>query len=151
MSKEKQQEMKQGMKLVMDARSENEALARMCAAVFLTRLHPTLEEMEDVKTAVSEAVTNAIIHGMPKDGKVYITCSCEGDIFHVEIEDYGVGIENIKKAMEPLYTTKPEQERSGMGFAFMEAFMDELQVISQPGQGTRIVMEKSIGFSRDKE
>ncbi len=143
--------MKNEIKLVMDAISENEALARMTTATFLARLHPTLEEMEDVKTAVSEAVTNAIIHGMPADGKVYITCTAEKDIFTVTIEDHGVGIENVEKAMEPLFTTKPDQERSGMGFAFMEAFMDELAVTSSPGCGTIVTMEKAIGFSRYEE
>ena len=139
--------MKNEMKLSMDAISENEALGRICIATFLTRLHPTLEELEDVKTAVSEAITNAIIHGVPADGKVYITCRCEKDIFHVEIEDHGVGIADIPKAMEPLYTTKPEQERSGMGFAFMEAFMDDLKVFSVPNVGTKVVMEKKLGSS----
>ncbi len=143
--------MKNEMKLEMDAISENEALARVTVATFLARLHPTLEEMEDVKTAVSEAVTNAIIHGVPEDGKVYITCNSEKNIFAVQIEDHGVGIENVKKAMEPLFTTKPDQERSGMGFAFMEAFMDELKVISVPGGGTTVRMEKAIGFSRYEE
>ena len=97
--------MKNEMKLSMDAISENEALGRICIATFLTRLHPTLEELEDVKTAVSEAITNAIIHGVPADGKVYITCRCEKDIFHVEIEDHGVGIADIPKAMEPVSYT----------------------------------------------
>lgn len=143
--------MKTEMKLVMDAISENEALARVTTATFLTRLHPTLEEMEDVKTAVSEAVTNAIIHGVPEDGKVYITCECEKNIFTVTVEDRGVGIENVEKAMEPLFTTKPQQERSGMGFAFMEAFMDDLKVTSIPGQGTVVRMEKAVGFSRYEE
>ena len=143
--------MKNEMKLVMDAVSENEALARVAVAAFLTRLHPTLEELEDVKTAVSEAVTNAIIHGIPEDGKVYITCESEKNIFRVMIEDHGIGIENVEKAMEPLFTTKPDQERSGMGFAFMEAFMDELKVTSVPGRGTAVSMEKAIGFSRYEE
>ena len=143
--------MKSEIKLVMDAVSENEALARITAATFLTRLHPTLEEMEDVKTAVSEAVTNAIIHGLPSDGKVYITCSAERNIFRVTVEDHGVGIENVERAMEPLFTTKPQEERSGMGFAFMEAFMDELKVTSAPKQGTVVCMEKAIGFSRYEE
>ncbi len=143
--------MKNEMKLVIDAISENEALARVAAATFLTRLHPTLEEMEDVKTAVSEAVTNAIIHGVPEDGKVYITCESEKNIFTVIVEDHGVGIENVEKAMEPLFTTKPQQDRAGMGFAFMEAFMDELKVNSAPGRGTSVRMEKAIGFSRYKE
>lgn len=143
--------MKNEMKLVIDAISENEALARVAAATFLTRLHPTLEEMEDVKTAVSEAVTNAIIHGVPEDGKVYITCESKKNIFTVIVEDHGVGIENVEKAMEPLFTTKPQQDRAGMGFAFMEAFMDELEVTSAPGRGTCVRMEKAIGFSRYKE
>ena len=143
--------MKNEMKLEMDAISENEALARVATATFLTRLHPTLEELEDVKTAVSEAVTNAIIHGVPEDGKVYITCIKEKNIFKVTIEDRGVGIANIEKAMEPLFTTKPEQERSGMGFAFMEAFMDKLEVTSAAGKGTVVYMEKAIGFSRYEE
>lgn len=138
--------MRNEMKMSMDALSENEALARVCVATFLTKLHPTLEELDDVKTAVSEAITNAIIHGMPKDGKVYITCSYRNNIFRVEVEDHGVGIEDINKAMEPLYTTKPDEERSGMGFAFMEAFMDELKVWSKPGQGTVVIMEKAIGI-----
>ena len=135
------------MHLEIDSHSSNEEFARVTAAVFMSRMNPTMEELEDVKTAVSEAITNAIIHGVPADGKVYITCRCEKDIFHVEIEDHGVGIADIPKAMEPLYTTKPEQERSGMGFAFMEAFMDELKVWSQPGKGTTVIMEKAIGFS----
>ncbi len=143
--------MKNEMRLVIDAVSENEALARVAVAAFMARLHPTLEEMEDVKTAVSEAVTNAIIHGMPGDGKVYIRCRSEKNILTVIIEDLGIGIENVERAMEPLYTTKPEQERSGMGFAFMEAFMDELKVTSVPGQGTTVRMEKAIGFSRYEE
>lgn len=138
--------MKNEVKLTIDALSENEALARVCVAAFLTKLHPTLEEMDDVKTAVSEAITNAIIHGMPKDEKVYITCSYKNNIFRVEIEDHGIGIEDIDKAMEPMFTTKPSEERSGMGFAFMEAFMDELKVWSKPGQGTVIIMEKAIGI-----
>lgn len=143
--------MKNEMKLVMNAISENEALARVATATFLTHLHPTLEEMEDVKTAVSEAVTNAIIHGIPEDGKVYITCRSERNILNVTVEDHGVGIENVEKAMEPLFTTKSQQERSGMGFAFMEAFMDELKVTSAPGQGTIVQMEKVIGFSGYEE
>ena len=143
--------MKNEMRLIIDAVSENEALARVAVATFMARLHPTLEEMEDVKTAVSEAVTNSIIHGRPRDNKVYITCKSKKNILSVIVEDYGVGIENVEQAMEPLFTTKPEQERSGMGFAFMEAFMDELKVSSVPGQGTIVYMEKAIGFSRYEE
>lgn len=143
--------MKSEMNLVVDARSENESLVRICIATFLTRMHPTLEELEDVKTAVSEAVTNAIIHGAPQDGKVYIDCSQQHRVFHIEITDHGTGIEDVKKAMEPLYTTRPELERSGMGFAFMEAFMNVLEVDSEVGRGTRVMMEKIITGGRDEE
>lgn len=138
---------KEEMQLVIEAKSENESLARICVAAFLTRLHPTMEELEDVRTAVSEAVTNAIVHGMPEDNKVYITCAYRENIFHVEIEDRGVGIEDVEKAMEPLFTTRPQEERAGMGFAFMEAFMDELHVLSGAGCGTKVIMEKVIGYA----
>lgn len=138
--------MKNEMKLTMDAHSENEGLARMCVATFLLKLHPTLEELDDVKTAVSEAITNAIIHGNPADQKVYLTCSYQNNLFHVEIADHGVGISDVERAMQPMFTTKPKEERSGMGFSFMEAFMDSLKVWSKPGQGTVVIMEKEIGF-----
>lgn len=128
-----------------DSSSENEALARTVVAAFIARLDPTLEEMSDVKTAVSEAVTNAVIHGYDgQEGTIYLHSRIEEDTVWIEVRDQGVGIPDIKKAMEPLYTTKPEMERSGMGFAFMEAFMDELQVISKEGEGTTIQMRKRI-------
>ena len=134
------------MKLEFDAVSENESLARIAVASFITGLNPTLEEMADVKTAVSEAVTNAIIHGYEEqEGIVYIRCKLDGDLLEVEIEDKGKGIENIEKAMEPLFTTKPEKDRSGMGFSFMEAFMDEVEVDSVPGMGTTVYMKKKLG------
>ena len=102
--------------------------------------------MADIKTAVSEAVTNAIIHGYEEEeGVVCLRCRLDGDLLEVEIEDRGKGIENIDKAMEPMFTTKPERERSGMGFSFMEAFMDELEVTSIPGAGTTVMMKKKIG------
>lgn len=124
---------------------ENEGFARMIVAGFIARLNPTLEELSDVRTAVSEAVTNSIIHGYcMKDGKIRIVCRICGNEFEVTVEDNGVGIENIEKAMEPLYTTKPELERSGMGFAFMEAFMDKVSVESTPGEGTTVRMSKKI-------
>lgn len=114
-----------------DSSSENESLARTVVAAFLARLDPTLEELADVKTAVSEAVTNAIIHGYEgKQGKIRIHSWIEDTTIGIEVQDWGVGIPDIEKAMEPLYTTRPEMERSGMGFAFMEAFMDELCVDS---------------------
>ena len=118
------------MKLEFDSRSANEAFARVTVASFMTQLNPTLEEVSDVKTAVSEAVTNAIIHGYENHvNKVQIYAGIEGRTLHLEISDRGVGIPDVKKAMEPLYTTRPELERSGMGFSFMEAFMDEVQVV----------------------
>ncbi len=154
------------MQIEFDAVSINEAFARTAVASFLTPLNPTLEEISDVKTAVSEAVTNAVIHGYDEEyfkqyrirtedqgeekqtkPKVYIHCVLDGDVLHVEIWDKGKGIANIELAMEPLYTSKPEQDRSGMGFAFMEAFMDDLEVISEPGYGTTVLMKKKVGVS----
>ena len=137
---------KNWMQLEFQAISENEQLARIAVASFITPLNPTLEEMADVKTAVSEAVTNAIIHGYEeKEGVVYLRCRLNGDLLEVEIEDKGMGIENIEQAMEPMFTSKPEKDRSGMGFAFMEAFMDELEVTSIPGAGTTVNMKKKLG------
>ena len=124
---------------------ENEGFARMIVEGFIARLNPTLEELSDIRTAVSEAVTNSIIHGYcMQEGKIRMDCKITGNEFEVTVEDGGVGIENIKKAMEPLYTTKPELERSGMGFAFMEAFMDKVSVESTPGEGTTVRMSKKI-------
>ena len=132
------------MKLEFDSRSANEAFARVTVASFMTQLNPTLEEVSDVKTAVSEAVTNAIIHGYENHvNKVRIYAGIEGRTLHLEISDRGVGIPDVKKAMEPLYTTRPELERSGMGFSFMEAFMDEVQVESEPGKGTIVLHEEN--------
>lgn len=138
------------MKLEFDSRSANEAFARVTVASFMKQLNPTLEEVSDVKTAVSEAVTNAIIHGYENHvNKVQIYAGIEGRTLHLEISDRGVGIPDVKKAMEPLYTTRPELERSGMGFSFMEAFMDEVQVESEPGKGTIVRMKKIIGRGRE--
>lgn len=133
------------VKLEFDAISENEAFARVAVASLITALNPTMEEIADVKTAVSEAVTNAIIHGYEGGkGKVTLHCILRDGRLHIEVQDKGKGIENVEKAMEPLYTTKPEMDRSGMGFSFMEAFMDELKVESAPGEGTLVIMEKQI-------
>jgi stage II sporulation protein AB (anti-sigma F factor) len=138
------------MNLEFAAVSDNEAFARMAVAAFIAHLNPTLEELADVKTAVSEAVTNAIIHGYENrcriEDRVRIGCVIRKDVLEVTVTDSGCGIENVEQAMEPLFTTRPELERSGMGFAFMEAFMDELDVDSEPGQGTRIRMYKKIGL-----
>ena len=138
------------MELRFDSRSANEGFARVAVASFLTQLNPTVEEVADVKTAVSEAVTNAIIHGYETEvHKVYIRCRIEDNIFTVEVRDKGKGIDNVEEAMQPMYTTKPEEDRSGMGFSFMEAFMDSLEVDSEPGKGTRVKMKKAIGKGRE--
>lgn len=134
------------MMIEFDSRSCNEAFARVTVAAFLTQLNPTLEEVADVKTAVSEAVTNAIIHGYEEEvHKIKIECAIDKRQIRIIVSDTGKGIEDVKKAMEPLYTTKPDEERSGMGFAFMEAFMDEVKVESGPGEGTKVTMWKTIG------
>lgn len=134
------------MKIVFDSRPENEGLARVAVAAFCTQLNPTLEEVSDLKTAVSEAVTNCIIHAYEgKVQKIEVRCRMQGRIIWVDVIDKGIGIENISKAMEPMFTTKPEKDRSGMGFTFMEAFMDEVTVESQVGDGTTIHMKKTIG------
>ena len=138
------------MELVFDSRPVNEGFARVSVAAFMTQLNPTLEEVSDVKTAVSEAVTNALIHGYDgKVKKIMIRCWIEGQTLYVEIRDEGKGIENVEKAMEPLFTTRPELDRSGMGFAFMEAFMDNVYVDSELGKGTLVRMEKTIGKGRE--
>ena len=137
------------MQLIFDSLSSNESFYRVTVAAFMTSLNPTVEEVSDVKTAVSEAVTNAIIHGYESEvHNIYIRCRTEGKTLYLEIEDEGKGIEDVKQAMEPLFTTKPELERSGMGFSFMEAFMDKLEVESVPGKGTTVKMEKTIGKGR---
>ncbi len=144
--------------LEMDAVSENESLARIAVAGFLTVINPTVEELDEIKTAVSEAVTNSIIHGYEEGpGKVVLRgrllnkIFCHGNekydmdtLLTLEVEDYGKGIENIEQAKEPLFTTKPELERAGMGFMFMEMFMDFLDVKSEPGKGTKVIMKKKI-------
>ena len=137
------------MQVIFESRSSNESFARVTVAAFMTSLNPTVEEVSDVKTAVSEAVTNAIIHGYENEvHNIYIRCRTEGKTLFLEIKDEGKGIEDISQAMEPLFTSKPELERSGMGFSFMEAFMDKLEVISEPEQGTVVKMEKTIGKGR---
>ena len=135
------------------ALSENEAFARMVASAFVLPLNPTVEELADIKTAISEAVTNAILHGYNQDGVGMVTMQCEREENKLTfvISDHGVGIENVKKAMEPMYTSKPELERSGMGFSFMEAFMDSLLVESSPGNGCKVSMEKYICPLPDEE
>ena len=147
--KEERQGMDQGretFRMQLESRSENEEFARMTVAMFMSRMDPTLEEIDDVKTAVSEAVTNGVIHGYQgKEGIIYIEAAVEGKDFTVSISDQGVGMADVKKAMEPMYTTDETGERSGMGFSFMEAFMDQVEVRSEPGKGTEVIMKKRIG------
>ena len=134
------------MKLEMKSKSSNEAFARVTVAAFASQLDPTFEELADIKTAVSEAVTNSIIHGYEnKDGVIHINCKLFDKTIEIEIIDYGKGIENIDIAKQPLYTSKPELERSGMGFTIMESFMDEMKVESILGMGTKVHMKKKIG------
>lgn len=131
------------------SKSENESFARMIVASFIAPLDPTIEELSDVRTAVSEAVTNAIVHGYSeKRGTVYLECTCERDTVTLTVKDYGKGIDNVEKAMEPMYTDSPDGERSGMGFTIMETFMDSVHVDSIPGVGTKVIMTKTIGKNR---
>ena len=139
--------MKNEMTLAFDSRSENEGFARVAVAAFVTQLNPTLEEVADIRTAVSEAVTNAVIHGYPDEEEVHtvvVRAVLLEDTVELWVTDEGVGIEDVKQAMEPLYTSKPSRERSGMGFSFMEAFMDEVWVDSAPGRGTVVRMVKRL-------
>ena len=134
------------MTIIFDSRPENEGLARVTAAAFCTQLNPTLEEVADLKTAVSEAVTNCIIHGYQGEvHKIRMKCVRKERTIYLDIEDDGIGIADVEKAMEPLYTTRADQDRSGMGFTFLEAFMDEVKVTSQVGKGTCVHMSKKIG------
>ena len=136
---------RQSMSIKIDSISENEEFARVVVAVFAARLDPTVEEMDDIKTAVSEAVTNEIIHGYQNgEGVISIEAAVEEQVLSVTISDDGVGIKNVEQAMEPMFSTLPE-ERSGMGFSFMEAFMDRIEVVSAPGKGTSVTMRKKIG------
>ena len=133
------------MKLEIPALSENESFARVTVGAFMTRLNPTLEEISDVKTAVSEAVTNAIVHGYEnKPGIIDIAAEIGEGIITVEITDHGVGIADVEQAMKPFYTSRPDMERSGMGFTVMQTFMDGLQVTSKTGHGTTVRMHKKL-------
>ena len=137
--------MKNEMTLAFDSISENEGFARVAVAAFVTQLNPTLEEVADIKTAVSEAVTNAIIHGyLGEVHTVVVRVRLSEQLVEVWVTDEGTGITDVKQAMEPLYTSRPELERSGMGFMFMEAFMDQVEVQSTPGLGTTVYMKKKI-------
>ena len=133
------------MKLEFSSRSANEALARSALSQFAAQLDPTLDELNDIKTSVSEAVTNAIIHGYEGTrGVVVVSCKIIGNELEITVEDTGHGIEDIAKAMQPLYTGRPDEERSGMGFTVMETFMDTLKVVSELAEGTKVIMTKTI-------
>ena len=137
------------MRLTMDSRSINEGFSRVAVSSFIACTDPNIEELTDIKTAVSEAVTNAIVHGYKEfGGKIYITVSIfENNIIRIKIRDKGVGIADIEKAMEPLFTTAGG-ERAGLGFAVMESFMDKVRVASKPDMGTTVTMEKRIWGKR---
>lgn len=134
------------MTLQFASRSENEGFARVAVAAFVSQLDPTLDELTDIKTVVSEAVTNSIIHGYnnDKNGVITISAEIDDDTIRITIEDKGEGIADLEQAKEPLYTSKPELERSGMGFTIMENFMDEVEVVTAVGVGTKINMLKRI-------
>ncbi|MDR1066297.1 MAG: anti-sigma F factor [Clostridiales bacterium] len=133
------------VRIEMDAKSRNESFARLAVAAFVSELDPLVSDVIDIKTAVSEAVTNAIIHGYEDSpGTVYIDLKLTDGVITVTIKDDGVGIDDISRAMEPLYTSKPEEERSGMGFTVMEAFMDSIIVRSEKGRGTEVIMTKKL-------
>ena len=134
------------MNLQFAAKSENESFARVTVAAFISQLDPTMDELSDLKTVVSEAVTNSIIHGYNNnpEGVVSIQAQIREDMITIIVEDRGEGIEDLELAKQPLYTSKPELERSGMGFTIMENFMDEFEVSSEPGRGTSIKMKKRI-------
>lgn len=139
------------MEMTFPNLAENERIGRTMAAVFAAVLNPTVEELCDFKTAVSEAVTNAIIHAYPDSyGEIHMSLVREDNQIDVTITDHGVGIADIKKSMEPLYTTITTGERSGMGFTFMEAFSDRLHVTSQPDKGTTVFLSKTMGESNGK-
>ena len=135
------------MSLKIESRSVNESFARVAVSAFAAQQDPTVEEISDIKTAVSEAVTNCIVHAYPASvGEIYIWVGLFDDgLVRIRIRDRGCGIIDVRQAMEPLFTTRPQEERAGMGFMFMEAFMDDLRVESEPGAGTTVFMEKTIG------
>ncbi len=133
------------MSLEIPSISENELFARVAVSAFISKLDPTIEVLNDIKTAVSEAVTNAIIHAYEEEiGIIKIKVTIEENTVTIIIEDFGKGIEDIEKAKEPLYTSKPELERSGMGFTIMENFMDKMEIISRVDAGTKVILTKSI-------
>ena len=145
------------MKLEISALGENESFARSAVAAFALSLNPSVSELSDIKTAVSEAVTNCIVHAYAKkdaDNRILIECNAEplgeGGILHIKITDYGCGIEDVDKAVLPFYTTQAKDERSGMGFTIMQTFMTNFRLVSEKGQGTVVVMSKRIGAEKER-
>ena len=138
--------MKNEMNLQFSALSQNESFARVTVAAFIAQLDPNMDELTEIKTVVSEAVTNAIIHGYENDpnGIVYIQLIIEDSLIDLTIKDVGIGIVDVEEARQPLFTTKPDLERSGMGFTIMENFMDEVEVHTQPGRGTEVRLRKHL-------
>lgn len=133
------------MEVTFKAISINESFARLCVAGFCVQLNPSIDEIGDIKTAVSEAVTNCVVHAYPKhNGSVTLRCEIEGDMVKIIVKDQGIGIKDIDKAREPFYTTKPSEERSGMGFSVMESFMDRVEVKHNEGKGLSVTMYKQI-------
>lgn len=133
------------MKLSFKSLSQNESFARSVAGIFALSLNPSIAQISDIKTAVSEAVTNCIVHGYPdKTGEIIMEGEIFGGTLHINIIDEGVGIENVENALEPFFTTKEKEERSGMGFTIMKTFMDDVKVISEKGKGTKVYMVKKI-------
>lgn len=137
--------------MTIKAISENESFARSTVAGFALPLNPTIEQITDIKTAVSEGITNSIVHGYQssQQGEIILKCRITNQTLEIIIIDNGIGIDNIDEALTPFFTTKPEEERSGMGFTLMQSFMDELRVESKPGCGTTIYMTKTINLSED--
>lgn len=132
------------MKLTFLSLSENEMFARSVVSCFALQINPSVSDISDIKTAVSEAVTNCIVHGYPNGvGEITIECQIEGNSLHINVFDNGVGIENVERAIEPFYTTKEDEERSGMGFTIMQSFMDKVEVSSKKGEGTKVYMLKT--------
>ena len=140
------------MKLIFPAYSENERFARIAVSGFLSQLDPCVDELSDIKTAVSEGVTNAIVHGYrEKPGQVLLLLRIfEGGRISIKIQDKGCGIADVEKAMEPLFTTRPEDERAGLGFAIMESFMEDVRVRSTLGKGSTVIMERTVNSRRDR-
>lgn len=141
---------KNSMKLEFPALSEYESFARVAVAAFIAGLDPTIVEINEIKTAISECVTNSIIHGYKEqNGTVYIECEISGANVKLTVSDNGCGIKDVEKARTPMFTTNPDGERSGMGFTVMEMFMDKVDVVSEPGHGTTVVLYKNLAVGEE--